>query len=415
MNKERMGMAMQSDPMTRGKGSSLEIYVLGGFDVRKNGHSLVVSDDIITKPWVLLQYLLVSKRQWILIEDLSRAFWPEGHGNPRRSLHLTVHRLRKLLRDGGEGQDGIQWIKEKDGMYSFNWDEDYYMDAEEFHHLCMHLQSGDTPGSGEVQKLFERALHLYRGDYLVEQRDSWAISPRELFRSMYRRMLLDYTDFLHTQGQYDRIVRVCREVPKERMDEELHGRVIQALLLQGNLKAARFQYEQVTQHLYEEYGLAPSKKLRALYRLICIGEEGEPYIDLAHASRTFELAQRKPGPLVCTSDVFAHLCSLERRRFPRSKESMWIMTITIEQDDSACISPEQWESVVSGLMGILKSTLRQGDSICRWNTLQFLALLVSTASEGAQQAADRIKDRFNALGCSTVKLRIDLRPLTGAT
>lgn len=138
---------------------ALEIYVLGPFQVRRNGE--LVPEDAwgSERAKLLFAYLLDKSKVTFSRDELIELLWPESDpvetGN---NFHVTLYRLRRALEpDLKRGKDS-SYIKHIGGRYQFNWKSSCWLDLEEF------LSKIDS----DVPEEIIEAVRLYRGYYLAD-------------------------------------------------------------------------------------------------------------------------------------------------------------------------------------------------------------------------------------------------------
>jgi DNA-binding SARP family transcriptional activator len=148
----------------------IRIEMLGGFAVRVRGRELALGRKVPRRPLELLTYLALQAGRQVPEAEVELALWPHGeHTVARRSLTVTLHRLRRLLgladaifrRDGRMGVDP----------------ESVWCDAVVFERLV-----ADAARCGDKRRqsaLAAAALDLYRGELLAgETRLAWVLPIR---------------------------------------------------------------------------------------------------------------------------------------------------------------------------------------------------------------------------------------------
>ncbi len=375
----------------------LRVSLFGEFDVVGPKGSLVERSRKKSKPWTLLKYLLTGNRNVVTSDALMDDLWPNSESDSQQPLHLCVHRLRRLLATAIVSGEGVPLIIGQQGTYSFNWDSDHWVDAHQFEALYHRAKQG--PVNDETTwTLYKDALALYTGDCLAEhQEEAWAIEVREYYRSLYRSVVLDYTNALLRLRQYHEVLAICNSAKLPQVDEDVEGQTIRALIYQGDLKQARIRYERITKRLYSDMGIAPSLKLRDLYRLLCASEKGERLFDVASDSEALNVAPLKSGPLLCDSDVFRYLFTMEKRKLERTGQCAHLVCVVNTDKHGQLLSEERATAVTGSLIQGLQELLRSSDSICRWNSSQILVLSSTHAADDEKVLKERLERKLSPL------------------
>src|SRR5919202_2927279 len=92
------------------------------------------------EPWpnrrakAVFKYLVVHREQAVAKETLMEVFWPDtGVSAARNNLNVTVHALRRFLRDG---HSRVSHIVFRDGCYLIDPSLPVWVDAAEFERLA---------------------------------------------------------------------------------------------------------------------------------------------------------------------------------------------------------------------------------------------------------------------------------------
>jgi DNA-binding SARP family transcriptional activator len=137
-----------------------------------------------------------------------------------------------------------------------------------FYQRGLHLEKSDRMVEAVAQ--YEKAVDLYRGDYLVEDLyEDWTMVERERLISA----LIDILDRLATHyrntAQYQDCLRIChRLLSKDPCYEKGHALIMKCYASLGFCIRASHQY-QVYQHLLsQKLDKAPSPEMQALHDTI---------------------------------------------------------------------------------------------------------------------------------------------------
>jgi DNA-binding SARP family transcriptional activator len=247
--------------------SSVCLYLLGHFEIVREGRKLRADEWPRRKAAALIKYLAIQKR---LVKDQAiDLFWPDsdfdsGANNLYRTLHDLRQTLNKFL---GDGTSDLLF-KFEDSVLSLN--ESVWVDALEFERLCLALSKNQD----ERISSLEKALALYQGDLLPDDLyTEWTLTPRESLRRQYRDTSLTLSALYREAGQYDRTFSLLSLLlVHDKADEPVHRELIRAYALAGRRHDALRQYQTCVEALASELDLAPEPETSALYTQILNGE-----------------------------------------------------------------------------------------------------------------------------------------------
>jgi DNA-binding SARP family transcriptional activator len=210
----------------------------------------------LRKVGALLAYLAVENRAFSR-EHLAAMFWPElPHKSALSNLRRTLTSIRTLLQNGSIATDGDQVRLEH-----------IRVDVAEFRSL---ISSEDTDHDPVK---FERAVGLYRGDFLegfnlrgCSEFDEWQDGVRERFRSAFESSLETLCRIHMENGDFSAALPHAHRWMEHDQWNELAHRALMTIYAQlGRVSAALNQYEDCCHHLAEA-GLDPDEETRRLHR-----------------------------------------------------------------------------------------------------------------------------------------------------
>jgi LuxR family transcriptional regulator, maltose regulon positive regulatory protein len=114
---------------------------------------------------------------------------------------------------------------------------------------------------------YERAIELYRGDYLIEDLyEDWTMVERERLSNAYMDMLGRLAVYFMESGQYQESIRGCyRVLEKDRCHEDSYRLLMRCYARLGLRGRALDQYRICEKILGQEYGTSPSSETESLY------------------------------------------------------------------------------------------------------------------------------------------------------
>ncbi len=169
----------------RDKRGSLAVRMLGIFELTIDGQR--VTDWRGQRTQSLMQFLTAQRHRSVLRDELIAAVWPDvDEDNGRHRLHQAVYELRRILHSIDPDRSPIVCIE---GGYRVDHKVLIWVDVEEFDDLvsaasrCFAARRSD-----ETIDVGQRALNLYRGDFLGQATCAdWATAERSRLRAIVRR------------------------------------------------------------------------------------------------------------------------------------------------------------------------------------------------------------------------------------
>ncbi len=178
------------------------------------------------------------------------------------SMNMTLMRLRKALEPGLEKGQPSRFVLRADGRYAFNWQAHVEVDTQHFEQAlrAARLQAS----SAEEAAALERAVALYRGDFLPEVEQEWAIALRHRFQEKAldacRRLLAIYDE-----GRPEAIMGLLhRALEIDPLSEELNRELMLRYLEAGEPHRAVQHFRLVERRFRELLDATPPADLASL-------------------------------------------------------------------------------------------------------------------------------------------------------
>lgn len=390
----------------------LQISFLGGLTLKNKRGSITDEVNRSQKIWSVLCYLILHRNRNIPQTELIETFWgDEGGANPTSALKTLLHRTRSMLEPlfGAE----VEPILSKRGAYCWNREIACTLDIDEFEKKCRMAEETEDP----EQKLrcYEQALRLYQGDFLPKLGNQlWVVSISAHYHSLYLKTAQQCADLLGSQHRFEEMEAVCEKaLALDPMEEELHIRMIKALLGQSKDHAARSHYEAATDLMYRNLGISPGEEMRELYRSIMAMEHAQE-TDLEQIQSDLKESAQRPGAFLCEYGFFREMYRLEARRAERSGVSTHVALLTLALPSGK----QPGVTVLSGAMDLLEASLleslRRGDVIARYSAVQYVVMLPGANYEDSTMVIERVVARFKkAHKFGFLRLSYKIRQLGG--
>jgi DNA-binding SARP family transcriptional activator len=217
------------------------------------------------RPGRLFKYLVAHRYTPMHADSIAEALWPRARADTTNTVRHFIHALREKLEPERGRYARSEYVLARKGGYLLN-PERVVVDADEFEReakaglIALHANERDT-----AIKRMQRALELYRGDFLIDERfEDWAIPERERLRELVIKpleILSELTDNPHRAAGY-----LERLAEMEPLDVDIHRKLISLWLRQGRRGRALRHYRALQSRLMRELGERVSFDLSELAR-----------------------------------------------------------------------------------------------------------------------------------------------------
>jgi DNA-binding SARP family transcriptional activator len=232
---------------------AVKLYTLGRFEVYCDDERLQFSGKAPRKPLTLLKALVAFGAEQVPEERLMDALWPHEEGDSaRKSLDITVLRLRKLLRSNEAIVVSEQQISLNRRMcWTDLWALEKYFNQ---------IIPGAYPlGAGEL-------LGIYRGNFLPAETDQpWTAKTRERLRSKFVRAMETAGQEAERARRWEEaILMYSRGLEADNLIEPFYQGLMRSYGALGRHAEAMNAYRRLRQLLSVVLGVAPSVSSRTL-------------------------------------------------------------------------------------------------------------------------------------------------------
>lgn len=230
----------------------LRVYLFGRFRVEREGERVRLPT---RKARLLLAFLVLHPGAHSR-EKLAARFWPDvPDASARASLRNALSTLRNKL--------GRQLLQADRETAAINPSHPLWVDALAFQTQASRFLEAPSPDPDAVN------LALVTGDLLVDFYDDWVLVEREALRALYLETLLELTQQMRAQSDYERAVQFAEQVlASDRANERAHQHLMFCYVALGNRTAALRQYEACRSALRDELAVEPSPATKKLHEWI---------------------------------------------------------------------------------------------------------------------------------------------------
>lgn len=354
--------------------------------------------------WSFLQYLSVNHDRAVTQEEIFDILWNDlDSTNPASTVKTLLHRSRRMLEKLGF-PDGKSVLRFQHGIYTWDPALEIRTDIDQFDRLCAAFDQ--DPSGEEGLDAARRARELYRGDFLPGAAGSpWTLSPRTYYHTKYMRLSCDLASALWELDRLEEAIDVCRTAAAaDPYDEPCHLMMMRLLQASGAKQHAVQYYNEVSNLMMGQLGVAPSEELTALYRELAGDDRSNmPEMDLRTVLLQLQKKEQEPGAFFCEYGVFRDIYSLLVRSAARSGQVVQLALVTLLDLDGELLSPSRRSAAMDEMQRAIRSCCRVGDVYTQMSTCQCLLLLPSASYENALMVVKRIlkKYRSTVLGRTT--------------
>lgn len=239
----------------------LRIQTLGQFALIVDQVPLNFSGKVPKKPLSLLKALIAHGGSEVPEHVLTDALWPDEDADAAHvALNVALHRLRKILPLGNE------IVRLQEGRLSLDADT-CWIDSRAFE---IHVAAVDDAIAGgmDATLVLHRALALYRGHFLSEDRDEpWSLSARERLRSKFNRIVVTCGRALSAAGR-DAEALDCyrRGIETDDLAEDFYLGAMHCALILDRPADGLATYQRLERMLSLSLGIKPSPASQLLRR-----------------------------------------------------------------------------------------------------------------------------------------------------
>jgi LuxR family maltose regulon positive regulatory protein len=249
---------VEEEPTTRNTTYTLSVHTLGDESVGRDGTPVTDWRSAVARE--IFFYLLFEGAQ--RRDTIGSLFWPDfAPRKVRNNFHATMHRARQAL--------GPNVIVFEDDIYRINPDVQIHCDALDLERVVDEARSL-PPHDARAAHLWERAVHLYKGEFLPSLDYDWVLPRRIALHEMYIEAMVGMGHCARarddTRGAID-ILKQALEVEPYR--EDIHRTVMRYYADLGEKNQVVNHFNRLQARLRDEIGVAPAEEtVRLAERLL---------------------------------------------------------------------------------------------------------------------------------------------------
>ncbi len=369
------------------------IRMMGEFVITVDGREIGHLASKSRKGVSLMEYLILNHGRQVPRQRLINELWfSVRNENPESSLKTLVSRMRKLLNSEYEGL-GNCIVSDRGG---YRWDTMPGMRVDMLEIMEINEQLPRETDTKKKEELSEKMLKLYGGDLFLTGDIRGGAGYAASLHNQYIYAIYDYVEILREEERYNDIIRVCeRALEMDSFDERLQMEYMQAMVYINRTDDALAHYGKMSE-LNERYlGAEPSDEMRSFYRQM-IRSEKKVRLSLDFVRNELEEGENKKGAYVCDYEMFKEIYHLQMHNLERLDSSMFLGVIMLFDPDEMenHMTTEYQESVMQGLIEILRNNLRRGDIVTRFSETSVTLLLPTVDYTTGNMVMERIRQVF---------------------
>jgi len=182
-----------------------------------------------------------------------------------KNFHPTMSHIRKALNSNQPLKQNF--LVYRDGDYQLNPEFSYRIDTEEFDRLISDGEAARRERDFDrCIGCYERAVALYRGEFMQGSYEAWVDEQRSYYREQYLRMLESLAAVAEKKADWPRSMDLAQKILHEDpFREDIHCMVMRSQAALGNRVAVKEQYETLRGLLQKELGVEPAMQTQKTY------------------------------------------------------------------------------------------------------------------------------------------------------
>ena len=379
--------------MAVSKEISLQVQMFGGFAITYEGKNISVGKNKSAKYVQLLEIVWLCGDIGIQKDNLINILYDrEEQSNISNSFNNLIYQMHKQLKKSG--LPDYDYIVNKDGI--FFTDDKVEIDSDATSFIKYVEMARDHEDEPEAIEYYKKAFDVYRSELLPElSTQEWVILRSVQLQKMYAECVEKLGLYYEKRKDYDSMLKVYKKAAALYPDDEWQIGEINALLGMEMYKEAYARYDDTVRYYTDELGITPSNDLMDCYDRMSRQITNTPGKILQIRDDILERRELVDNKSSCAYDCsypsFIDAYHILSRNMERSGQSVYMMLLTLVDYEGKKITNQSKLELKSKLLqNAISTTLRQGDTYCKYSSSQFLLLLVGTSKESCRVVYRRV-------------------------
>lgn len=372
----------------------LRVQLFGRGEITYDNRPILSGRGSVTKVMKLWLILLYYGREGIAKNKLLEALYGrEDVLDESNSLRVSIYRLKKLLLE--EGLPEYDYIVMEKGVYY--WRSPMVTEVDSTYFAEYIRQADEAENKDDRIRFLKKACEIAgKGDFLQNlSGEEWVIMESARYMNLYGDALQEVCDHLIEKKEYEEALKMVEPACELYPLDEWQTVRMECYMGMGRYNDALREYDETAQLLSEELGISPSDKMQKLLTQMNKRMVNKPQV-ISEIKNNLHEEERTEGAFYCCFPSFRDEFRLVQRMMERSGQSNYLMLVSITDGKGYRITSEKKLNEMSqALQNVIYRCLRMCDSYTKYNTSQFLILLLGTNKENCKIVFNRITQEFS--------------------
>ena len=241
----------------------IKIYTLGRFGLLIDDKPIQSSKKAQKKPLEMLKAIISLGGREVKEEEITDLLWPDAEGDAgHKTFEITLIRLRRLL-------GNAQAIRLHEGLVTLVHSS-CFVDVWKFERLISEADAlWNENKQTEAIQLSEKAINIYKGNYLKEDRQPYTLSLRERLKGRFVRSLIRTGRYWEDTGDIKKAAELYQKgIEVDNLCEEIYQQLILCYQRLGLRAEAMAAYNRCRNAMSAFLNSDPSVKTKEIYQRI---------------------------------------------------------------------------------------------------------------------------------------------------
>lgn len=370
------------------------VRMLGDFSITYREKTILLGRKSTAKFVQLLQIVWLQGEKGIGKEQLIKALYDRKDVSDfNNSVNNLLYQLRRQMVRAGMPKG--EYISRVNGVYVTDKNFPVKLDAHEFEQWILRAEQ-----AGEEQEwcdCCQKAFELYRGGLLPSVcTEIWVIEENLRLKRLYENCVRQLGEYFRQRDDIAAMMDVYNQAARLYPWDEWQICQIDGLMMKGAYKEAAALYEETVRRYFEEMGLPPTKKM-----LECQERLSQNNRHFSSEIENIKKGIREPSgdksneAYYCSYQSFVDICHALKRNMERTAGTAVLILCTLVDYEGKIIQNQEKLKMRSAVLGkVIGGSIRKGDIFTRYNTSQYLILLIGTSRKDSERVYRRIKKRL---------------------
>ena len=371
------------------------IRMMGEFVIEADGREIAHLAGKSRKGISLVEYLILNHGRQVPRQRLVNVLWfSMKNENPESALKTLISRIRKILNTEVPGL-GDCIVSDRGG---YRWSSMPGMRVDMLEIMEINEQLPREADKEKREQLCEKLLKLYTGDLFLTGDIKGGAGYAAALHNQFLLAVYDYVEELREAERYNDVIAVCEKALEiDSFDERLQMEYMQAMVYINRTGEAVIHYGKMSEMSERYFGVEPSDEMRSFYRQM-VRSEKKVRVNLDLVRNELLESDKKKGAYICDFEMFKEIYNLQIHNLERLDSTMFLGVIMLFDPDEEMENEtaEYRESVMQGLIDILRDNLRRGDIVTRFSDTSVTLLLPTVDYTTGNMVIERIHQVFNS-------------------